>query len=92
MNTAIDIETTQQPIDEQEDDEESQQSTFGYAMINFIKSLFGIAIIDMPYAANEVGLLWSSILLLIVAALTCRSTNMLIQVVNDITLEPISYG
>ncbi|CAD8067910.1 unnamed protein product [Paramecium primaurelia] len=58
-------------------------SNSSQAFFNFIKSLVGIAILDLPYSANECGYGLASILLLILSYGTIRTSLMLIKVAEE---------
>ena len=67
-----------------EDQHKSKElSNSTQAFFNFIKSLVGIAILDLPYSANECGYALASIILTILSYGTIRTSLMLIKVAEE---------
>ncbi|KAM3147117.1 hypothetical protein pb186bvf_000833 [Paramecium bursaria] len=57
---------------------------------NFIKTLVGIVILDLPYASNKCGFVLASIILIVVSYATIRTSIMLIESAEKININQYS--
>lgn len=65
-------------------------SNTAQAFFNFIKSLIGIAILDLPYAANQGGYILSCFSFIFISYGTIRTTTFLIDMADKTDLHKYS--